>query len=719
MADVVELRVHGVGGTSPEGMLGEGSSAAVIRVAGSNKDGFYARLRQPSVEGYSWGKLTSGKRAQVFWLFLLPFTILNAAGWSLPPMSKGRERVWRVAQFAVALVGLSLTIAYAFGAFSLVVKRVFYQWRLGGLIENGSLALWLGFAATFLLGVVVYRFSRDRQKKFEGVMGDYPDPSSDGIRETLVNDRGLDDLEFWRRQRFAHRHLRLHMGVAFVALVSVTLRAQLESDRTLGLQGPFIWLGLVQGALLTAVLIASWTGFQGQGGIEDQGRLRSFRPFALASLAVGLTGGILAGLATVLDKVLDVQGGGPELNLNLPFGLSALALIIGVAVTLGVLLWRARSVLRRTRHEPPREEEATAGAAPKGLSSFTRLKIFRSLSDFGRHIDIALVCATVVFMVSGTGVLAAMLFSGSGAASGPEAAIVETVGGEEAAQQDAVEAVSERAPFGVELGRLAFLGRVASVVTAVGAWVVLTLGSRIVLYLRKGNKNLALRRNVGMLWDVFSFFPRRFHPLAVRPYSERAVPELQARIEHHIAEGDYVIFSTHSQGTVLGYAALWQLRPQDRRKVAFMTYGSPLSQLHARYFPRLFSSSDYKELKDSLYEGSVSGIEATDWCNFYRLSDYIGKEVRFEARAKGAPPLEDASNIIVSDPCEDAVSRDSETKEWPGYPDPVRLPFDAMALHSYYPSELRLKNHVSKLREAMSGAEPKVVRLHAEAVKQD
>ena len=59
-----------------------------------------------------------------------------------------------------------------------------------------------------------------------------------------------------------------------------------------------------------------------------------------------------------------------------------------------------------------------------------------------------------------------------------------------------------------------------------------------------------------------------------------------------------------------------------------MTYGSPLSQLHPRYFPRLFSSSDYKQLKDSLYQGSVGGIEATDWCNFYRLSDYIGKEVR-------------------------------------------------------------------------------------------
>lgn len=72
MSEVVEVRVHGVGGTSPAGMLGESSDTKVIRAAGTKLDGFYKRLDDPTVEGYSWGGLTSGKWAQAFWILLLP-----------------------------------------------------------------------------------------------------------------------------------------------------------------------------------------------------------------------------------------------------------------------------------------------------------------------------------------------------------------------------------------------------------------------------------------------------------------------------------------------------------------------------------------------------------------------------------------------------------------------------------------------------------------------
>jgi hypothetical protein len=93
MSEVVEMRVHGVGGTSPEGMLGESSDSKVIRAAGTKLDGFYKRLDDPKVEGYSWGGLTSGKWAQAFWILLLPFTLLNVAGWTLPPKPTN-EKGW-------------------------------------------------------------------------------------------------------------------------------------------------------------------------------------------------------------------------------------------------------------------------------------------------------------------------------------------------------------------------------------------------------------------------------------------------------------------------------------------------------------------------------------------------------------------------------------------------------------------------------------------------
>jgi hypothetical protein len=53
--DVVELRIHGVGGTPAPDLLGEQSLADVVRVAGEGKSAFFARLTRPRVEGYAWG----------------------------------------------------------------------------------------------------------------------------------------------------------------------------------------------------------------------------------------------------------------------------------------------------------------------------------------------------------------------------------------------------------------------------------------------------------------------------------------------------------------------------------------------------------------------------------------------------------------------------------------------------------------------------------------
>lgn len=37
-------------------------------------------------------------------------------------------------------------------------------------------------------------------------------------------------------------------------------------------------------------------------------------------------------------------------------------------------------------------------------------------------------------------------------------------------------------------------------------------------------------RILGNVWDVLTFWPLRYHPFAVPPYAERAVPELRHRL---------------------------------------------------------------------------------------------------------------------------------------------------------------------------------------------
>ena len=47
---------------------------------------------------------------------------------------------------------------------------------------------------------------------------------------------------------------------------------------------------------------------------------------------------------------------------------------------------------------------------------------------------------------------------------------------------------------------------------------------------RKGWRGLDSRRHIGVVWDVGTFWPRAYHPLAPPSYTERAVPELQRRL---------------------------------------------------------------------------------------------------------------------------------------------------------------------------------------------
>ncbi|WP_431885235.1 hypothetical protein [Micromonospora wenchangensis] len=143
-------------------------------------------------------------------------------------------------------------------------------------------------------------------------------------------------------------------------------------------------------------------------------------------------------------------------------------------------------------------------------------------------------------------------------------------------------------------------------------------------------RNDTVRRSVGVLWDVGTFWPRAAHPLAPPSYAERAVPELQTRIAGLLAlterdprRIDGVILSGHSQGTVICAATLLQLPTRWRRRIWFLSYGCQLTRLYGRVFPAYFGPPRLRVLADALTwpSGHVA------WTNFWRDTDPLGWQV--------------------------------------------------------------------------------------------
>lgn len=154
---------------------------------------------------------------------------------------------------------------------------------------------------------------------------------------------------------------------------------------------------------------------------------------------------------------------------------------------------------------------------------------------------------------------------------------------------------------------------------AVGSWLT---GALVILLLttgRRAYRDAGARRTVGILWDVGTFWPRAAHPFAPPCYAERAVPDLSWRISTwtRLTAGRLVL-SGHSQGSVLAAAAVWQLAPETRRRVALLTYGSPLERLYGRWFPACFGPEALRSLHREL----------DCWRNLWRETDPIGGPVR-------------------------------------------------------------------------------------------
>jgi hypothetical protein len=65
---------------------------------------------------------------------------------------------------------------------------------------------------------------------------------------------------------------------------------------------------------------------------------------------------------------------------------------------------------------------------------------------------------------------------------------------------------------------------------------------------RRAYRNAQLRRTIGILWDLATFWPRASHPLAPPCYCERALPDLISRTRAAPTGDRRVVLSAHSQG---------------------------------------------------------------------------------------------------------------------------------------------------------------------------
>ncbi|MDG4864855.1 hypothetical protein P8605_42575, partial [Streptomyces sp. T-3] len=160
-----------------------------------------------------------------------------------------------------------------------------------------------------------------------------------------------------------------------------------------------------------------------------------------------------------------------------------------------------------------------------------------------------------------------------------------------------------------------FVRGAAQTAQALGSWAI---GFAFILFVtwgRRAYRDPSARRTIGILWDVGTFWPRAAHPFAPPCYAERAVPDLTWRMATWTrTPGRRLVISGHSQGSVLAAAAAWQLSPSVRKRVALLTYGSPLQRLYGRWFPAHFGPSALTSLHR----------EVDCWRNLHRPTDPIG-----------------------------------------------------------------------------------------------
>lgn len=631
----------------------------------------------PVPEAYVWCNLTSGNGTRALWLLLLPFMVVNLAHW-MRPTARGRKRTVRFHGLLVRLAGLTLTVLLVAAACEVALDLA--AWQCAGTRACAQSHSWLGFLSpevsedgwwsapgrrlalaalvpAALTGLLWYLSHRTWSAyESQQPMARAGEPEEDNGRTALGRPG------FWYGRRLVARLRAAHTAAGLLTIAAAVSSTAARLDRAPGgpalldTLGRLLQLGLVVAgagvvwvvcrrgrsekhldrqldehlvrrlplaALVLLALAAVYTGWA-RPGWQSQGRLSGDATFGgialvqgllVIALAVvahllyrthpdpraamrGLAGPAVAMLACALGGVmsggvsqrvadwLDGTGAtipGPPVLLTWQASVIPLVLL----VLLGHLAWLGRRTWRsgRAQRDDVENEYPDEPKDATRTRDIARTRAMAALTDRGPRL---------------LGVTAAStLLLGAGALVGA--------------------LTSRRTPAKAAEGAYAFVESAAETAQALGSWLI---GLGFILFVtwgRRAYKDPSARRTIGILWDVGTFWPRAAHPFAPPCYAERAVPDLTWRIATWTrTTGGRLVISGHSQGSVLAAAAAWQLEPSVRKRVALLTYGSPLERLYGRWFPAHFGPAALTALHH----------DVDCWRNLHRLTDPIGGPVR-------------------------------------------------------------------------------------------
>ncbi|UQX88726.1 hypothetical protein M6D93_01685 [Jatrophihabitans telluris] len=670
------------------------------------------------VEGYHWGKMTSGGWSKAIWALLFPFAMANVAHWMLPPR-------WLVRGPGVAMLGLCRAVLRLIGivlscllvaqltviVMDLLVNQCatgtnrclgsvshlgwFFEhpWRrsmIGGLLLLVVIAIINQIStAAWSSNVAVRRPSADSgvaaasSAFYSGdpdvptlralhvaasvctatllILGG-PHPPKSAFRLVLWIIAGiilafsllattvLDDPTDAFGHRW-HKQLAIVAGrassaamvvllllAAWVAPTASTAPYGLAADHNpLPLPGSDDTVGLLMTALALLTLLLSlalilpaaqaWKPHRALGSSYETPH--PFRPWAqgwfsapITALAALLGAGLGVGLSYTASgclhgscrpQLVTAPGAGNRLKLPMFYGnvtvLWGLTAILIAAFTVTLILATLIRVLRASvvRYAPGfLLQDSTSGGGRRTVAAaweIARLKFWGARILTGLALVMAVIGALALqaqwMLTEHAPAYRRPLPHWIGALSN-HAVLTEPVRWLR---------LSSEAVYN-DLGNIGVL-----------ALDALALGLLYAVYTAARRPNTA--RQLGILWDLASYWPRSAHPFIPPCYAQKVVPELADRVERYLAQGYRVVLCGHSQGSLLVAAATLRVLGDTAgtdaaQRLGLVTAGSQLQWAYPRGFPSVIDVPSYRMMLQRL-DGR--------WRNLARGTDPLGGAV--------------------------------------------------------------------------------------------